>query len=397
MKSGLQPIRFLSFFQLVFILLFIISCNDFNYDSSGNEPMSLSGKWSFQISPDKSYEDTSVLHGVSATQIPEGTSIYSEVYLYENKEHDIYGETWGYKIKGKHIGNNVELYLYEYPDGLYNSDVQIEEMNLFSHMQLIVNDYGILDGSGLYMQDENRPWTYVDTYLVEANKLNEISNAHLKTSLKEVLCDVASTFSSFAISYLTDGYFRPMSSCYGHKDGGGYYAFGHEGPGSILPVYTQTVYVAWEWSWCKVRKYDFQIKLEGEALGYEILKTTIKENEPNFRIIEKLGFDSFENFEVALNDFHEKFGDFAISMAYDTYTHNISLYVNHVSGSALESSAHSLVQTISDNLKPHSNGVNVYSGHTIEDSWHMKRSDFGVCNSKIIFVYLFGTNNVLYN
>ena len=393
--------KFQKFAIIMIITILVIPLNSCDKDDDNDNIVTndstVSGKWEFIISPNESYVDTTTILGVSAADYDENSSSYSEVYLYEDENQEIYGESWGYKINGKRIGNAVELNFYEFPDGPLDESIKLESMELFTQMKLTVNEFGIMEGSGSYVEDTAMEWTKYDTYFIEALKLNDITNPNLKSSFKHILCDIASTFTSYLIAVLTDGVFRPMASCYGHKNGGGFYAFGHEGPGSSLPIYTQTVYVAWEWSWCKVRKYSFHIKLKGETIGYETLKYEIRKMEPILKTLDKIGFSSIDDFEDILDDFYDKFGGFAISTAYSTHSHNLSLYVNHEKGSSHDAEHHDLIEMIKYGLDPLCHHVTVYAGKDIHDYFHMRRSDLGICNSDIIIFFLFGTHHVDYD
>jgi hypothetical protein len=397
-KSRLVIVRFLI---AIFILVPFNSCDkDKDDDNDNNETQisnGISGLWEFTVSADQSYVDTTIVHGLTASDFEESSSTYREVYLYEDENHDVYGEMLGYKIYGKHNNDNVELTFYEYPDGPLDETIGINEMTEFCDMQLSLNSFGFMVGGGDYALDPEQPWTAVDTYTIEARKINDISNPQLKSSFTHILCEIASTFTSFLISSLTDGIFRPMASCYGHKDGGGYYAFGHVGPGSSFPVYTQTVYLAWEWSWCKVRPYGFDINLEGESIGYEALVAEINKMEPILNIFKKLGFDDISYVTSHLAEFHETYGGFALTAAYSTHSHNMSLYVNHEYGSSSDVLNDEMIVLLKDGLDAYCHTISAYAGKYIQDAFHMKRSDVGICNSDIIFFYIIGTNHVSYN
>ncbi|NOX85973.1 MAG: hypothetical protein GXO86_08415 [Chlorobi bacterium] len=394
--------KFIKVKNVLLTLLFVImlipvnSCHKDDNDKK-QETSTVSGEWQFLISPNQSYHDTDTVHGLTYSDFKEGSSSYSEIYLYEDKDQNIFGELWGYKINGKRNGNSIELIFYSYPDGPFNEDTPIKNMEAFTKMNLTIDEFGNMQGGGSYFEDPESEWTKIDSYFIDAKKLNNISNPNLKSSFKHILCEIASTFSSYLISTLTYGVFRPMASCYGHKDGGGFYAFGNEGPGSSFPIYTQTVYLAWEWSWCKVRKYDFRISLKGKSIGYEALKDEIHKMEPIFNLLKKIGFKDFDAFVNALDEFHDKYGGFALSAAYDTHTHNMSLYVNHEKGSSYDAKHDLLIEIIKAGLDGLCRNVSVYAGQEINDSWHMRRSDIGICNSDLIIFYLFGTNKVLYN
>lgn len=381
------------------VALVILPLNSCKNDEENENPVngSLSGEWAFEINPDSSFQDTSVVEGTLAGDFGESGSSYQQIFLYEDEEGNIYGEMWGYKLSGKRNINEVELDLFAYPDGPLDESVPVGSMKPYAKMKLTINQFGLMNGHGDYYEDEDQPWTSVDSYFIHARKLNDISNPYLKTSFKEIICDLASGFTSFLISNLTYGTFRPMATCYGHKDGGGFYVFGHEGPGSILPIYTITFYVAWEWSWCKVRSYSFNIDLKGESIGYESLKALINSMEPELEVLKKLGFAEFDVFSTLLDEFHQKYGGFAFTAAFNTHTHNMSLYVNHTQGSSSDIKDEPLVKTMRDGLDGLCHDISVYAGSSINDKFQMRRSDIGVCNSDIIFVYLFGTNSVNYD
>ena len=139
------------------------------------------------------------------------------------------------------------------------------------------------------------------------------------------------------------------------------------------------------------------IKLKGKTIGYDALKAEIHSMEPVFELLKKLGFGSTTEFIDFLDDFYNKFGGFSFSTAYDTHTHNMSLFVNHEKGSSYDAKHHAMVEIMKDGLDNLCSEIYVFAGKDIYDTFHMKRSDVGVCNSVLIIFYLFGTNNVNYN
>jgi len=58
---------------------------------------------------------------------------------------------------------------------------------------------------------------------------------------------------------------------------------------------------------------------------------------------------------------------------------------------------HILPHTIIKKITPLFGGFTSASGRNISDSWHMRRSDFFVCNTSLLFCYLFGTAKVNFN
>ncbi len=357
----------------------------------------ISGKYAFTLTGVNSYQDTTMIKGMRGTDYPEYSTTYEDVFLYEDGDGNIVGNCKLWKLQGTRDGQDVELDLYIHPQGTVNLEESIDNMQKFTTMNLTLDDFGNLEGDGMYYPYEYYPEIENETYSVSANKIEELSSFE-EINTRFCFCDVISSISSFLISCLTDGIFRPIGNCYLHKDGGGYYIFGHEGPGSILPAYTQTVYFPFEWSWCKVRAYHFEISLEGETLTYEVLKTTMEALDKKLEnFTSELGFDNLQALFDAMDDFYNEFGGFAISTAYDTHTHNLSIYVNQDSKRDEEAKHHILIQSLVDAFDPQVGTVYVYSGHHIYDSWHLRRSDIGVCNSQLLIMYLFGTNKVNYD
>ena len=385
---------------LVFFTFF--SCQDKD-DNTELLPKNrdISGLWEFTLVPHEIYADTVISHGQSAADYETYTSVNDQVYLYQDGNGNVVGFAGTFKITGKISGSSLELAVYANPDGLYIPERPVEEMIRMSEIGLEIDDFGLMEGMGHYLDDPYFQDLRDDRYKVFARKINNLdksfpsmadyhSNLYLK-GIKDDICKVIFSITSWVIASLTDGVVRPMSQdCWLHKDGGGYYAFGHEGPGSLFPILTQSIYYPLEWSCCKVRSYGFEISLKSKSLSYEVLKQSIQ-NTGVQNIIGKLGFDDFEALEQAMDAFYQEYGGFGITLFYDTHTSNTGLYVNHEKGSDAENSE--LIKAMKDSF-----GTDyVYAGHTIHDSWHLRRSDFLVCNTPIVICYLIGTHNVSYN
>ena len=382
---------------LLLILVALVSCEKTTEYVCCPDSSSINGKYEFTLVPENSFQDTTLIKGMRGTDYPEYKSTYDDVYLYEDGEGNVTGYCKMWKISGTKSGQNLTLDLYVHPEGLVNTEIPVDSMHQFTTMNLTINEYGNLEGDGMYYEYEHYPQLEDETYTIFANKILSLKEGKANYG-KFSFCDVVSSISSFLISTLTYGKFRPIGNCYLHKDGGGYYIFGHEGPGSIFPVYTQTIYFPWEWSWCKVRKYGFNIDIRGETIGYVALKDELELLDDVLEyFFEKLGFPSLDLLFQAMDDFHQEFGGFAFSTAYDTHTHNLSIYVNHTQGSSDAAKNHILTQTIKDAFEPFVSGVWVYAGSHIYDTWHLRRSIFGVCNSALVIMYLFGTHNVNYD
>jgi len=387
-----------SMLKVAFKMLLFLILATFIWCNKGYYP-DISGGYEFIVAPGNSFQDTTLIKGKRGMDYPQYNATYEGFYLYEDDKGNVTGYFKTWKLKGVRKDQNLTLDLYTHPEGPVNMELPVDSMHKFSTMNLTINDYGNLEGDGIYYPYELYPQLEEETYTVYANRLTGMSLRESRVNYGHFsFCDIISSISSFLISCLTDGIFRPMGNCYLHKDGGGYYIFGHEGPGSIFPVYTQTVYLPWEFSCCKVREYGFNIDIKGEAIGYEGLKSQLQLLNTVFKdFFKKLGFHDLDLFFQAMDDFHQKFGGFAFTCAYDTHTHNLSIYVNHTKGDSEDAKNHLLTLTMKSAFMPFVHKVYVYAGSHIHDTWHLRRSDVGVCNSMLLIMYLFGTHNVNYD
>ncbi|TSA26388.1 MAG: hypothetical protein D4R67_07905 [Bacteroidetes bacterium] len=300
------------------------------------------------------------------------------------------------------------LNVFANPDGEYVPERPLGEMIKISEMYLTLGDFNMLNGNGIYVPYPIYPDIIHNTYTVQARKTNNIDftkeNLHqLKSGLgiagwENDICKIIFSITSWIITSMTDGIVRTMSSdCWLHKDGGGYYAFGHEGPGSLFPILTQSIYYPFEWSACHVREYGFDIDIKGENISYEALKNSIINSPPVKDLVKKLGFTGIPELEQALDDFYDEFGGFGITVFYDTHTKNSGLYINHTKGDSEAAKNSVLAQSMKSAFEAFSDGVYVYAGSSIHDSWHLRRSPAFICNTPIIIFYVIGTHNVEYN
>lgn len=382
---------------LLLILVAFVSCEKTTEYVCCPDSSIINGKYEFTLVPENSFQDTTLIKGMRGTDFPEYSTTYDDVYLYEDGEGNVIGNCKTWKISGTKSGQYLTLDLYVHPEGSINMEILVDSMHQFTTMNLIINEYGNLEGEGMYYAYEYYQQLEDETYTICANKIVSLKEGEANYG-KFSFCDVVSRISSFLISILTDGIFRPIGNCYLHKDGWGYYIFGHEGPGSIFPVYTQTIYFPWEWVWCGVRKYDFNIDLRDEIFEYDNLKSALEDLEEVIDFFYKeFGFDYMDLFFDAMDDFYDEFGGFAISLANDTYNHNLSIYVNHSNGSKEDAKNHPLIQTMKAAFEVYVSDVYVFAGSDISDSWHLRRGDAGVCIKALVFMYLFGTHHVNYD
>ncbi len=398
-----RPLATLSISIVLLSLIAFSSCKKDNNTTGRSENVSLTGSWKFTLSPDKSIPDTTLIKGIRGSDEPEYAADFEDVFLYENKSGHITGDyNNSFRFEGTRKKDSVIIKVFNRKNGFVDPVDNTKEMNHISTMRLKIDSSGYLTGKGSYEVNPDYVGAEKETYFVTAKKRSDITTPfpgqkELKSSLSHELCNIESSISSFFISYMSDNTFRPMGNCYLEKDGGGYYIFGHRGPGSILPIYTQTVYFPLEWSWCKVRKYHFAIELQGKIRAIEILKWIIKNKPPTKDFYAKIGFATLEELNMAIDDFYNKFGGFAISLGYDKMTHNLSFYLNTEKGSRGDIISHPLTRNIATSMVPHVHNIYYFTGKNIYDEWHLRRSDFTVCNTPLLFVYVLGTNQVYYN
>ena len=394
--------------MLIILLMGIVfSCKD-----NDNEVIiiekNISGQWEFTITPDQVYQDTTEIHGHTAAEYEMYSSVNEEVYLYQDGTGKLLGFSGPFKLSGTITGNKISLSVFVHPDGSYLAERPIEEMNQFSEMELTLDDYGMMEGTGGFLPYGIFPNIVEETYTVKARRINLIEKAGVSTdSFKDglavtgwenTLCKIIFSIGSWVLSDITYGVIRTMSSdCWLHKDGGGYYAFGHEGPGSLFPILTQSLYYPLEWGGCKVRTYGFEITIESENISYEALKNSVLNSPPVNELFKKLGFTGIPELEQALDEFYEEFGGFGISIFYDTHNNHLGLYVNHKKGSSDAAKNSMLVQTMKAAFGGVVGEVYVSAGSSIHDDWHLRRSHFLVCNTPILIGYVIGTHNVKYD
>ncbi len=384
------------------IFFAIASCKKETVTSGRLQPAPVTGTWKFILSPDKSVQDTTFIKGVRGSEQEEYAAGFENIYLYEDTAGNITGDLGPLRFEGSKKGDSVVLKVFNIKNGHFTPGTATSKMNHISTMRLKLDAFGFMNGHGTYLPNPDYEGAEKESYFVLAQRRNPLTAtaARLKKANSNVfhtLCEIYSSISSTLISYLSDGAFRPMGNCYLEKDGGGYYIYGRYGPGSLLPLNTQTFYYPYEWSWCKVRKYDFAIDLRGEIRAVEALKWIIQHQPPTPHFYHDLGFSSFSTLNTAIEDFHNKFGGFAISLGYSLRTRNLSIYVNHSKGNDQAALAHSLIRSIGTALNPFVGKIYYYSGRNISDHWYLRRSELGACNSSLLFVYLLGTSEVEYN
>ena len=400
--------RMFTYLMLIFLVSIVFSCKDKdeNNELTPVTNNNISGQWEFILVPDVTVPDTTIAHGYTGADFEEHAAVNDEVFLYEDGNRNLKGFAGPFKLQGNLEDKNVTLMVYINPNGDYNPVLPIEEMQLFSIMNLELDEFGFMSGNGTYEAYPEYPNIVNNTYLVEARMLSPIKklksgNMGYKNG-KEVnhwydfVCNEIDKLVGWIAKDLTDGKVRPMDGCSFHKDGGGYYVIGHKGPGRDYDLFSTTLYYPYEWCRCGTRSYGFYVSIKGENISIDKLvdkinSTSIKD------LAKKLGFEIPDDLFFALEEFHNEFGGFAISMGYSTNTHNLSIYVNHKDGSSNDAKNHPLIQAMKSAMAKHVRTVYVYAGHSIHDKWHLERSYHFSCNTPLVFTYLLGTHNVNYD
>lgn len=397
--------RKLNLFFLSLALIMTTSCKNNNNDDDITpvNKNNISGQWEFILSSDEGVADTTHAHGYTGADFPESASVHEEVYLYENSNGEIFGFCGPFKLSGNISGSLVALNVYINPDGEFNPVLPIEDMVLFSKLSLTVDEYGFMSGTGTYENYPEYPFLVNETYNVNARMLSAIRTNNSTKDTPEVshwydfICNEIEKLVDWVAEKYTDGKLRPMSGCSLHKDGGGYYVLGHEGPGDRYDFFSTTLYYPHEWCTCKSRSYSFDVNLGGEHMSIDDLVSKLQSDEIK-DLAKKLGFEIPDDLFFAVEVFYNKYGGFAISFGLNDNTNNACIYVNHEKGSSSEAINDILIQNIKSYLEKEAHDIWLFAGSSISDNYHLKRSFYGIhCSTPLIFTYLLGTHKVNYN
>jgi len=389
--------------SVVMLLAMTFSCTNESDDPDPLTAGDISGQWSFVLVPDLVYNDTALVKGHRGGDFDVYSATQDAVYLHQSGS-SVSGFCGPLKYSGTITGNQVKLKVYDQPQGKLHIENGVENMIYISDITLTLNADMSMSGSGTYRDYLEYPYLPLNSYKVKASRMSATKSTKSAAEALAIenwendMCKIVSTLASWIISSLTDGIFRPMSSnCWLYHDGGGYYIFGHEGPGSALPLFTETIYYPFEVSCCHCREYGFNISLGPHTLAYDALRDILVNNPPVKELVSKLGFTSPVALGLALDEFYAQSGEFAISMMYNTNTRSASLYVNTATKSGFDAAGSTLVQNIANALSPFVSKVYIMQGNNINDNDYLRRSPAFVCNSAVEVVYLFGTSCAEYN
>lgn len=359
----------------------------------GSDYGPVTGRWSLTLQPS----------GQSATH-PDAVTV-DRVYLSETNGA-VTGRAEAFTFTGRRNGNQLELTVFS-PGG---TGPAVEH----SYLKLSLQGDGSARGAGYTPQ----PQVYTDgaaagvenaprlDYDVSGRLSSPLSSAEANAAIAQpgvsgaasdlvyTVCKIFSAAESFAMGYLTGNLYRPMGGCVLAPSGGGYYVFGRDAPGSLLPVWTQNVYVPVEWAPCTERKYKFKFSYKGQAFltsGVEFIANS--KHGPNYLPgldMLKVGGKSLTDLAVELDDLRRKYGNYALLVAKHTRTRFIGLYVIRERGSADEFKNEAVIKTLAGNLH-----ASVMVGKEISDTFGLRRSLApGVCLDQVEFAYLIGSADV---
>lgn len=176
------------------------------------------------------------------------------------------------------------------------------------------------------------------------------------------------------------------------ENGAGYYMSGDHGPGSRCYA-TWTFYYPLDWGHGGDRTYSFYFRSGPTYQTIDQLVFALQDTGSTYPAC--LGFSSNTALTSAVKDFHSKYGDFAISTAYDDNTAHADLYINLADSTyCSEAKQHTLVKTIWGQLIDHDL---LLCGHDIHDDWNLHRPYVLLDGTSLYITYVLGTISVHYD
>ena len=189
---------------------------------------------------------------------------------------------------------------------------------------------------------------------------------------------------------------NPIQGCSLDHNGDGYYLFGTYAPGSGGSVAAATVYFPYEVSGCNSRNYGFAIEAGDKYQSSDAALQALK-NDTAFMNYIQLSSSDVDDLALV----YTLYGDFAVSIGYNSNTKSVNVYISTASGSqsglcdAVQNS--SVLASLKQRLDK-GGGVFVYCGSNIQDTDHLEYHwDPTSCATPMLFIYCFGTIHVTYD
>jgi hypothetical protein len=256
---------------------------------------------------------------------------------------------------------------------------------------------GAWKGEGYFItpSDQNQP--VFQTFIVAAKKLSPDSG---EQPMSIDWCGLFHLDDIWHDCY-SDIPVNEMASCHLDKNGDGYYLYGSRGPGAdhwgTSAIARATIYFPYRLRACGSREYHFTISAGDKYETADQLIQSLKAN-PDFLIW--AGIDPDEAATI-LTDIYNQYGDFALSVGYNTHTSSVNVYISTAGSSssgiceAVQNS--SVLSRIKQKLDK-GGGVFVKCGGSFTDKDTLKYHwDPTHCARPMLFIYVFGTIAVNYD
>lgn len=233
--------RSTNLFTYIIILFILISCSKDDEMDTIDQSQFI-GQWNITITPKNDVKSSEVHKGESEADHPsnavtETISFFSkedfnnhlEEHEFEFGENDLGGIVHFLVFRLTPVSNDeLRISVFQRDSLTHTTGVEVSEMNLTKTKN------NVFEGEGMVLYDIVTETAESDElYHVKMVKVND-SPAHTnksastieKAQLSFTLCDIASSAVSFIAGNITGNAVRPMGSCWGRRNGGGYYMFG---------------------------------------------------------------------------------------------------------------------------------------------------------------------------
>lgn len=354
----------------------------------GSDQGVVTGQWSLTLHP----AGQSVSH-------PEAVTVER---LYLNEDHgQLSGRSDAFTFSGQRRGNVLALTVFA--PGASGPAVE------HSYLTLTLSGDNSVRGSGYTpvpgAADGSASPSRLD-YEVSGQQVSAMSPAQANAEINppnvggtsanvlHTVCTIFSAAESFAMGYITGNAFRPMGGCIMAHSGGGYYVFGRDAPGSLLPIWTQNAYVPVEWATCTARDYKFNFSYKGQAFlttGVEFIANS-KHGVNYLPGLDLLKVDgkSLTDLAVELDDLRVKYGNYALLVAKHNRTGFVGLYVIRERGNSEDFKNEAIIKTLAGNLH-----ASVKVGKDLTETFSLRRGPVpAACLDQVEFAYLLGSADV---
>lgn len=349
----------------------------------------LTGDWNFTLTP------------LDANGNPGQSNISIQMSLQESSSMVYATCCGGERLFGNREGKDLRLQFLSH--GVTDRDIKAGGVETAGGMDLKVKDNKTLQGEAVVIATGEGVDVFT-RFAVTARRgqggvgwspSNICEDLHLGDLLSDLFSDA------------TDEAFAPMDVCDANKNGGGYYIFGHTGPGDpSRPFATTTVYVPVELSGCPVyhsdRNYSFSVCSGGTIDTLEQLEAALQ-NAAKFLALFHV------NAQQLVNDVDAMFSQvpqFALSIGVNPYDLETTLFISlgsNVSTDVCATINNSPLVADIFHAFWRGHGWHVLCGQCVTENYDLRRQIVPSfewplnCTSPVAFMYILGTVNVNYN